>query len=52
MKDGPDHVDLETSSCPLWLTFEQALSSMKNRRGINKAALFYDTIVYTYIHYV
>ncbi|KAF2564308.1 hypothetical protein F2Q70_00017085 [Brassica cretica] len=29
---GPDHVDLETSSCPLWLTFEQALSSMKNRR--------------------
>ncbi|KAJ0257880.1 hypothetical protein HA466_0086730 [Hirschfeldia incana] len=23
---GPEHVDLEASSCPLWLKFEQALS--------------------------
>ncbi|KAL0701129.1 hypothetical protein Bca4012_057251 [Brassica carinata] len=30
---GPEHVDLEASSCPLWLKFDQALSSMKNPRG-------------------
>ncbi|KAJ4909189.1 Uncharacterized protein Rs2_03810 [Raphanus sativus] len=30
---GLDHVDLEASSCPLWLKFEQALSSMENPSG-------------------